>query len=232
MIYINKDIHDIYVEFNFELDANYDQGNSLNDYRAGKWVKLSDEQIAFHEANTTASIEEVLAIKLNDPDQPDTSQSTDLEKARSAKYEEIDIQDKFSNKFFISVVRFKRDANGNILVDKEGNQITEEIANMKTWMDVDMRNSMLNLTLPSLTKYGKTTTKLWSDDMLPQSIDVPITWASEKIPRLELYCKETWDLKSSLKARTYNCVTLSEIAAIDVKADYPPFLTFELNIEL
>ena len=232
MKYINKDIQGIYVDLTFELDANYEQGNSLDDFKAGKWIKLSDAQIAFRNVNPSASVEEVLTMKLNEIIQPETSQSTDLEKARLAKYEEIDIQDKFSNKFFISVVRFKRDANGNILLDKEGNQITEEIANMKTWMDVDMRNSMLNLTLPSLTKYGKTTTKLWSDDMPPQSIDVPITWASEKIPRLELYCKETWDLKSSLKARTYNCVTLSEIAAIDVKADYPPFLTFELNIEL
>lgn len=232
MIYINKDIQSIYVDLTFELDANYEQGNSLDDFKAGKWIKLSDAQIAFRNVNPSASVEEVLTMKLNEIIQPETSQSTDLEKARLAKYEEIDIQDKFSNKFFISVVRFKRDANGNILLDKEGNQITEEIANMKTWMDVDMRNSMLNLTLPSLTKYGKTTTKLWSDDMPSQSIDVPITWASEKIQRLELYCKETWDLKSSLKARTYNCVTLSEIATIDVKADYPPFLTFELNIEL
>ena len=232
MKYIQKEIQDNYVELPFELDENYSQGSTIDDFKFGKWIKLSDAQIAFHEANPTAGIEEVIAMKLNVPEQLETVQLSDLENARQAKYEEIDIQDKFSNKFFISVVRFKRDANGNILVDKEGNQITEEIANMKTWMDVDMRNSMLNLTLPSLTKYGKTTTKLWSDDMPPQSIDVPITWAYEKIPRLELYCKETWDMKSSLKARTYNCVTLSEIAAIDVKADYPPFLTFELNIEL
>ena len=64
MKYINKDIRGIYADFDFELDENYSQGSTLDDFEAGKWIKLSDEQIAFHNANPTASIQEVLNIQL------------------------------------------------------------------------------------------------------------------------------------------------------------------------
>lgn len=232
MIYINKDIQSIYVDLTFELDANYEQGNSLDDFKAGKWIKLSDAQIAFRNVNPSASVEEVLTMKLNEIIQPETPQITDLEKARQAKYDEINKQDEFSNKFFISVIRFKRDDNGNIFTDDNGNKLTEEIGYLETWMTDSKRNSMLNLTLPSLQKDGEITMKLWSNGTPPRSIEVPIIWALAKIPVLELYCKKTYDLWASNKARNYDCKTIDEINAIDVKADYPPFLTFELNIEL
>jgi len=215
MIYINKDIQNIYVDLTFELDANYEQGNSLDDFKAGKWIRLSDAQIAFRNVNPSASVEEVLTMKLNEIIQPETPQITDLEKARQAKYDEINKQDEFSNKFFVSV--------------KTGGN---EVANVQLWMGSDLRNSLLNVTLPALKSDGETTTKLWSNTMPPQSIDVPIDWAIEKIPLLEIYAKRTYDLFCSNTALACQATTIEAINAIDVKANFPAFLTFELNLDL
>ena len=211
MKYINKDIQGIYADFDFELDSNYSQGNSLDDYKTGKWVKLSDEQVAFHEANTTASIEEVFAMKLNE--QPDT-QTTELEKARLAKLEEIKKQDDFSNKFFVSATIGGK-----------------EVANKELWLDKSARNSLLNLTLPSLQSDGQTTTKLWTTSIPPQSLEVPISWALEKLPLVEIYAKRTYDLRASNEAAAYSANTIVEINSIDIKANYPLFLTLELKLD-
>ena len=215
MVYIQNGIRDIYAELDFELDNNYQVGVNYQDFKAGKWIKLSDEQIAFHEANPSASISEMLAMKLNEVEQPVTEEISELEKARQAKLTEIKTQDDFSNKFFVSV--------------KTGGN---EVANVQLWMNSDLRNSLLNVTLPALKSDGETTTKLWSNTMPPQSIDVPIDWAIEKIPLLEIYAKRTYDLFCSNTALACQATTIEAINAINVKSSFPAFLTFELNLDL
>lgn len=211
MIYINKDIQNIYVDLTFELDANYEQGNSLDDFKAGKWIKLSDAQIAFRNVNPSASVREVLSMQL---DQVVSSDQTDnaLDNARWNKLQEIEQQDNLSNKFFVSVL------SGGV-----------EVANVQLWVDKDLRNSLLNSTLPALKSDGETTTKLWSNTTPPQSIEVPIDWALEKLPLLEIYAKRTYDLYCSNTAAVYAATTVEAINAIDVTANFPLFLTFELN---
>ena len=54
----------------------------------------------------------------------------------------------------------------------------------------------------------------------------------EKLPLLEIYAKRTYDRRASNEAAAYAATTVEEIQAIDVKADYPHFLTFELNLDL
>jgi hypothetical protein len=64
-VYIQKDAKGVYVEFGFELDpeSNY-IGNTFDDYKAGAWVLLSEEQLAFKEANLNASVEEIVNMQL------------------------------------------------------------------------------------------------------------------------------------------------------------------------
>ena len=51
-IYIQKDAANIYVTMPEKLDtANYDIGTTWEDYVAGKYVLLTEEQITFKEAN-------------------------------------------------------------------------------------------------------------------------------------------------------------------------------------
>lgn len=217
MIYINKEAETIYVELEYLLDeeSNY-IGSTWDDYLNGAWILLSDEQVAFHEAHPDASQLEVWNMEFTPIPEPEpTPEPAALEIARQAKLSEIREQDAFSNKFFVSVT------SGGA-----------EVANQELWIDKDLRNSLYSITLPALQSDGETTTKLWTTSTPPQSIDVPITWAMEKLPLLEIYAKRTYDRRASNEAAVYAATTVAEIAQVDVKADYPHFLTFELNLDL
>ena len=65
--YIKKDIKGYYIDFPEEIDAEYWAGmigESIEDFYDNKWVLLSDEQVAFHEANPNASLREVWNMEL------------------------------------------------------------------------------------------------------------------------------------------------------------------------
>lgn len=185
------------------------------------WLELSTEQVLFYRSNPDATPAEVYKMQLPpEPVDPEpapvpTPLPNTLEEARQAKLIEIREQDEFSNKFFVSVL------SGGV-----------EIANQELWIDKDLRNSLYSITLPALQSDGEITTKLWTISTPPQSIDVPITWAMEKLPLLEIYAKRTYDRRASNEAAVYAATTVEEISLIDVKADYPLFLTFELNLDL
>lgn len=217
--YINREINGAYTELPFLLDENYNQGTTWNDYETGvpaPWVLLTPDQVAFRTAHPDSSIQEIFEMKQADPVVPDLPEpDSELEQARRAKLAEIKVQDEFSNKFFVSVTT------GGV-----------EIANQELWIDKDLRNSLYSITLPALQSDGETTTKLWTIGIPPQSIDVPISWALKYLPYLEIYAKRTYDLRASNEAATYTATTVEEIVQIDVKANYPHFLTFELNLDL
>lgn len=214
MIYIQKQIGFWNVEE--ALPDSYNVGTTLEDYDNGAFLLLSDEQIAFHEAHPNASPVEVWNMEIPSvPEPPVVPEPDALVVARQQKLQEIADQDKFSEKFFVSVL------SGGM-----------EVANVELWIDRDTRNSLLNNTLPALLSDGETKTKLWTTGMPPQSIEVPIVWALEKLPLVEIYAKRTYDLKASNEAAAYAATTVEEIAQIDVKANYPHFLTFELNLDL
>ena len=68
-IYIKKNVRGYFVELPEELTSDlYDNlGETYADYLNNKWVKLSDEQIAFREANPSASVREVWDMALTPP---------------------------------------------------------------------------------------------------------------------------------------------------------------------
>lgn len=213
MIYINKEKFWVTGD---PLNESYIIGSSIEDYENGAFLLLSDEQATFHAEHPDASQLEVWNMELTPEPQPEPVPEADaLEIARQAKLQEIVEQDAFSNKFFVSVL------SGGV-----------EGANQELWIDKDLRNSLYSITLPALQSDGQTTTKLWTAGTPPQSIDVPIVWALDKLPLLEIYAKRTYDLKASNEAAAYAATTVDEIAQIDVKANYPHFLTFELNLDL
>ena len=216
--YITKKNRLTYIGLNDLLDpSSNDIGNSYLDFLAGKWVLLSEEQVLFKEEHPDATIREVLDMKISE-NEPEPSQAEVIEaevfnRAKDRKLDEIRAQDSESNKFFISVI-------------SEG----KEVANSEFWMDKDLRNSLLNVTLPALQKNGDTTTKLWSNTIPPTSIDVPIDWALNCIPVVEIYAKKTYDMMQGNIAKVYAAKTVDEINSIDVESGYPPYITFELNL--
>lgn len=214
MIYIQKQLG-----FYFSkvlLGDTYNVGTALEDYNNGAYLPLSDEQVAFHEAFPDATPLQVWNMEIPSTPEPEPVPEPDaLEVARRLKLQEIADQDAFSNKFFVLVTQ------GGV-----------EVANQELWIDKDLRNSLYSITLPALLSDGETKTKLWTTSMPPQSIEVPISWAMKYLPYLEIYAKRTYDLRASNEAAAYAATTVEEIAQIDVKADYPHFLTFELNLDL
>ena len=216
--YITKKNRLTYIGLNDLLDpSSNDIGNSYLDFLAGKWVLLSEEQVLFKEEHPDATIREVLDMKISE-NEPEPSQAEVIEaevfnRAKDRKLDEIRAQDSESNKFFIYVI-------------SEG----KEVANSEFWMDKDLRNSLLNVTLPALQQNGDTTTKLWSNTIPPASIDVPIDWALNCIPVVEIYAKKTYDMMQGNIAKVYAAKTVDEINSIDVENGYPPYITFELNL--
>ena len=214
MIYIHKNtgfwgLTDI-------LPASYRVGTTLEDYEEGAYLALSDEQSAFHAAHPEASQMEVWNMELAPTPQPEPVPEPDaLEIARQAKLAEIEAQDKFSEKFFVMITQ------GGI-----------EIANVELWANSALRTSLIGSTLPAVASDGKTTTTLWSTTTPSQPLEVPISWAKKNLLVLEIYAKRTYDLMQINRNATLAATTVDEIAQIDVKANYPHFLTFELNLDL
>ena len=216
--YITKRNKLTYIGLDDLLDPSCnDIGESYLDFLAGKWVLLSEEQVLFKEEHPNATIREVLNMKIAErepePSQAEVIEAEVFNRTKDRKLDEIRAQDAKSNKFFISVI-------------SEG----KEVANNEFWMDKDLRNSLLNVTLPALQKNGDTTTKLWSNTIPPTSIEVPIDWALNCIPVVEIYAKKTYDMMQGNIAKVYAAKTVDEINSIDVESGYPPYITFELNL--
>lgn len=183
------------------------------------WLELSTEQVLFYHSNPDATPKEVYDMQLPpepvDPEPAPVPTPNTLEEARRLKLEEIEAQDKFSEKFFVMVTQ------GGI-----------EIANAELWANSALRTSLLSSTLPAEASDGKTTTTLWSTTTPSKPLEVPIDWAKKNLLILEIYAKRTYDLMQINRNATLAATTVEEINLIDVKADYPKFLTFELNLDL
>lgn len=231
MIYIQKKLG--FLEQEEALNESYNLGTTIAEYENGYFLLLNDEQVAFHEAHPEASPLEVWNMELTPvPEPTPTPEPAELEIARLDKLRQIEAQDKFSEKFFVSVIRYQRDENGNILTDATGEKLTEEVVNYTLWMDRSLRTTMLNTTLPAFQERGDTTRKFWTIDEPSQEVEIPIQWAIDRIPRLEIYATETYDLYAANKSAAQIATSLEELAQIDAKANYPHFLMFELNLDL
>lgn len=94
------------------------------------------------------------------------------------------------------------------------------------WLDKELRNSLLNVTLPALKSKGLTKTLLWNNGTPPMSFEVDIDFLIGVIPDLELYAKLIYDNTHKLLARAYNAESKEEL---DFEiAGYPKTLTFNL----
>lgn len=232
MIYINKEKFWVTGD---PLNESYIIGSSIEDYENGAFLLLNDEQAAFHAAHPDASQLEVWNMELTpEPEQPvvPDPEPDELAIARQAKLAEIEAQDKFSEKFFVSVVRYLRDENGEIQVNDKGDKLTYELVNYTLWMDRSLRTTMLNTTLPAFLERGDKTRKFWTVDEPSEEVEIPIQWAIDRILRLEIYATETYDLFKANNSAANAATSLEQLAQIDVKANYPHFLTFELNLDL
>lgn len=208
MIYINKDAQTIYVELSERLDSeNNVIGTTWQDYAAGAWVLLTEEQVAFRTVHPTASVEEVFNMQLipvpePEPD-PEPTQEEKLEQARQGKIMAIYEQDRLTEQFTVNGIPM--------------------------WLDKSTRTSLIANTLPAEKSAGKTETTLWYAGQPPIAIPVPIIWLEEKLAELELYAKATYDTTQSHLAAVYALSSIEAIEAYDITIGYPEKLAFVLN---
>lgn len=208
MIYINKDAQTIYVELSERLDSeNNVIGTTWQDYTAGAWVLLTEEQIAFRTVHPTASVEEVFNRQLipvpePEPD-PEPTPEEKLNEAQQQKIQAIYEQDRSTEVFTV---------NGVLM-----------------WLDKNTRTSLVANTLPAEKSAGKTETTLWYAGQPPIAIPVPIAWLEEKLSELELYAKATYDTTQRHLSAVYSLTSVEEIKDYDITAGYPEMLAFVLN---
>lgn len=101
------------------------------------------------------------------------------------------------------------------------------VNNVPMWLDKELRNSLLNVTLPALQAAGGTTATLWYEGVPPIAIPVPIAVLLQAIPALELYATAVYNRTQELKALAYNAQTEEVLNKIEITG-YPTPLTFEL----
>lgn len=99
--YIRKNIKGYYIQYPEEIDSTYWEGkigSTYADFLDGKWVLLSDEQVAFHTEYPEANIGQVLSMTLPEP------HVRTLDEAKSEKIMEIEEYDRSEavNSFTIS----------------------------------------------------------------------------------------------------------------------------------
>lgn len=106
MIYINKDAATLYVDFPQELDSEINRiGTTWQDYEAGVWILLTDEQVAFHIDNPNALVEEVFNMQLI------PTPENELESIRQEKIAAIHEQDRQTEQFTVNGVPMWLDKN-------------------------------------------------------------------------------------------------------------------------
>ena len=70
--YIHRDIRNVY-EFENALNESVPTGTTYEDYKAGRWIELSDEQLAFRAEHADASWKEIIEMRLEPPIPPEQS---------------------------------------------------------------------------------------------------------------------------------------------------------------
>lgn len=208
MIYINKDAETLYVELQKELDPKNNRiGTTWEDYVAGCWILLTDEQTAFRETHPMASVEEVLNMRLipvPEPEPiPELTEEEKLEDARLKKIQAIYEQDRSTEEFTVNGIPM--------------------------WLDKNTRTSLIANTLPAEKAAGKTNTTLWYAGQPPIAIPVPIAWLEKNLAELELYAKATYDTTQRHLATVYSLSMIEEIEAYDHTGGYPEKLPFTLS---
>ena len=191
---------DLYMEVETELPSeSYKIGTTFDDYLQGDtFVKLSDEQVAFHTANPTAGIKEVWNMKLNTPTEEEL-----LQRAKMRKIAEIVAADDSTNGFYVGTTKMwlKQDLRTTL--------VSNTIPALEE-------------------KGGTATTLWGEVDDVPVPVTVSIANLKVMLPELERYAKKTYDTTMEHKAAVLAMTKIEDVEAFNATAGYPDKLTFTI----
>jgi hypothetical protein len=209
-IYIQKDTRGIHVEFDAELDGeNFRTGATWDDYAAGAWVLLTDEQLAFKEVNPKASVQEVFDMQLTPVQVPPTQPERTLEQARAEKIREIVGYDNgVVNRFIIKI------GDGDI----------------PCWFDAERRSTFQ-------TSIGARRRLIAAGMISDETIQLPVNGEIFTLPldvaemmlaQLQCYADEAFIVTETHKGAVSQLTDIEGVDAYDFMTGYPEGLRFEI----
>lgn len=199
--YIKNDVIGWYIDFPEEIDAEYWEGQigeTLNDFYDGKWVKLSDEQVQFHNDNPDASLKEVFDMKLTP-----TPERT-LEQAKLEKIAQIENYDSSSmvNSFDVTV----------------DNQV------ITTWITPEQRSNYKN-SLDSAELLGLEEVHPVFNGI---QLTLPTSTAKMALAQIQIYADRCFIVTETHKAEVNALDSIEAVDNYDVTSGYPEKLTFTI----
>lgn len=202
--YIRNNIKGYYIEFDEELDANVwagKFGTTYNDFLNGKWVLLSNEQVAFHNEHPYASVREVISMRLNP--QPDKT----LEQAKAEKIAEIEQYDSSDNVNIFYAV-------------KDGNTISD-------WFTPDIRSDFYSSIIAAENK-GEATLQLYLGEI---PVTLPTEIAKGMLSDIQLYANACANVTKAHKIAVEALESVEDVTAYDNTLGYPERLVFNLDAQ-
>ena len=198
--YIKISIPEIYVTLEYELDPRlYDDiGESFEDYLDGKWVKLSENQLAFKESHPDASVKEVFDMQMV------IDYISEEERLILAKKDTIEKIEDFDN---------SPSVNSFIINDAISAWFTvQERLNYKQSVEAAKL-----LGLPALDFYV-------GDIML----NISPSDAELMLAQIQLYADKCFIVTKQHKLTVQNLTSVNDVLAYDYTVGYPEKLNFNL----
>lgn len=200
--YIRKSIRGYYIDFPEEIDAEYWEGkigSTYEDFVDDKWILLSDEQVAFHEQNPGANIQQVITMTL-----PETNVRT-LEDAKNEKLYEIDQYDRSSL------------VNGFEVVDGE-NSFT-------AWITPEQRSNYKN-SIDAAELIGLDELHPIFNNI---QLTISTQMAKLALAQIQLYADRCFIVTETHRAEVNALESIEAVDNYDVTAGYPERLSFTIN---
>lgn len=199
-LYIKKSQYGKFVEFNEPLKAEeYNNlGETWEDYLDNKWVMLSEEQIAFHEANADATVEEVFNM---------THVPAPVRTLEQAKEEKIKQIEEFDNSNAVNKIIIK---------------IGENTIN--TWFTPEKRADY-KASIDAAELLGMETV---SPVFNGQSIEIPTATAKTALAQIQIYANRCYNVTENHKAAVNALDTIEAVDSYDYTIGYPEKLTFNI----
>lgn len=201
--YIRKSIKGYYVTFPEEIDSNYwagQIGSTLDEFYAGKWVLLSDEQVAFHVEYPHASISEVWNMKINEYIEPERT----LEQAIQEKIYQIEQYDNSDSVNSFTIVLGDNSMSAWLTPNQRANyKNSVDAAKLVGLEELHPVFNGIQLTLPTAT-------------------------AEMALAQIQLYADRCFIVTETHKAEVQALESIEAVDNYDITSGYPEKLTFNV----
>ena len=201
--YIRKSIKGYYVTFPEEIDSNYwagQIGSTLDEFYAGKWVLLSDEQVAFHVEYPHASISEVWNMKINEYIEPERT----LEQAIQEKIYQIEQYDNSDSVNSFTIVLGDDSITAWLTPNQRANyKNSVDAAKLVGLEELHPVFNGMQLTLPTET-------------------------AEMALAQIQLYADRCFIVTETHKAEVQALESIEAVDNYDITSGYPEKLTFNI----